>query len=54
MQEGAPQPTWHFVVNHRDYFYHNKADEINQAVELVRNLMQDQGDIFLGLMPSGE
>jgi hypothetical protein len=37
------------VVNHGDYFYHNKADEINQAVDLIRNLMQEQGDKYVGL-----
>jgi hypothetical protein len=48
-QDGTPQPTGCFVVNHGDYFYHNKADEINQAVDLIRNLMQEQGDTFIGL-----
>jgi hypothetical protein len=48
-QDGTPQPTGYFVVNHGDYFYHNKADEINQAVDLIRNLMQEQGDTFVGL-----
>jgi hypothetical protein len=37
------------VVNHCDYFDQNKADEINQAVDLIRNFMEEQGDKFVGL-----
>jgi hypothetical protein len=48
-QYGTPQPAEYFVVNHGDYFNHNKADEINQAVDLIRNLMQEQGATFIGL-----
>jgi hypothetical protein len=48
-QDGTPQPTGYFVVNHGDYFNHNKAYGINHAVDLIRNLMQEQGDKFVGL-----